>query len=42
MKNVSTAPEEEEKTYMKPNIHIQMYLNHFASEHPAHSHPTIN
>ena len=35
MKNVSTAAEGEEKTYMKPNIHIRMYLNHFASEHIA-------
>ena len=42
MKNVSTAAEEEEKTYMKPNIHIRMYLNPFAGEHIAHSHPTIN
>ena len=42
MKNVSTATEVEEKTYMKPNIHIRMYLIHFAGEHPAHSHPTIN
>ena len=35
MKNVSTAAEEEEKTYMKPNIHIRMYLIHFAGEHPS-------
>ena len=27
MKNATTAAEGEEKTYMKPNIHIQMYLN---------------
>ena len=32
MKNVSTAAEGEEKTYMKPNLHIRMYLNHFAGE----------
>ena len=42
MKNVSTAGEGEEKTYMKPNIYIRMYLNHFAGEHIAHFHPTIN
>ena len=27
---------------MKPNIYIRMYLNHFAGEHIAHFHPTIN
>ena len=42
MKNATTAGEGEEKTYMKPNIYIRMYLNHFAGEHIAHSHPTIN
>ena len=29
-------------TWFQPNIHIRMYLNHFAGEHIAHSHPTIN
>ena len=48
MKNATTAADGEEKTYKKPNIHIWipqyscMYLNHFAGEHIAHFHPTIN
>ena len=42
MKNVTTAGEGEEKTYMKPNIYIRMYLNHFAGEHIAHAFPSNN